>query len=253
MIVWVITPSGRFVAVALGVAGLLHLVRLVRWAGYRTLSDRLVLILHVAYAFVPAGFLLAALAAVDLVAPSAGIHAWTGGAIGSMTIAVMTRASLGHTGQALSASVATQFVYASIVIARWRGSARRSSRPFGPAVDRRGCGMGGGVSGLRTRLCAAAVRHASNTCPAAAARLSTRPAPRSVASPTTRPDSGDPFRGFVALGPQALGGPRAARRSCSRRSNGTGDVRSWAKDNGFQVSERGRIPSSVIEAYQAAH
>jgi uncharacterized protein involved in response to NO len=117
MIAWVITPSGRFAAAALGIAGLLHLVRLVRWAGYRTLSDRLVLILHVAYAFVPTGFLLAALAAVDLVAPSAGIHAWTGGAIGSMTIAVMTRASLGHTGQALSASLATQFVYASIVVA----------------------------------------------------------------------------------------------------------------------------------------
>lgn len=117
MIAWVISPSGRLVAGALGVAGLLHLVRLVRWAGYRTVSDRLVLILHVAYAFVPAGFLLAALAALDLVAPSAGIHAWTGGAIGSMTIAVMTRASLGHTGQALAASTATQFVYASIVVA----------------------------------------------------------------------------------------------------------------------------------------
>ncbi len=117
MIAWVVTPSGRFVAAALGVAGLLHVVRLARWAGYRTVSDRLVLILHVAYAFVPAGFLLAALSAVDLVAPSAGIHAWTGGAIGSMTIAVMTRASLGHTGQALSASIATQLVYASIVVA----------------------------------------------------------------------------------------------------------------------------------------
>lgn len=117
MLAWVMTPSGRFTAAALGIAGLLHLVRLARWAGERTVSDRLVLILHVAYAFVPAGFFLAALAALDLVAPSAGIHAWTGGAIGSMTIAVMTRASLGHTGQALSASVATQLVFASIVIA----------------------------------------------------------------------------------------------------------------------------------------
>ena len=117
MIIWVVTPSGRLVAGALALAGLLHLVRLVRWAGYRTVSDRLVLILHVAYAFVPVGFLLAALSALDLVAPSAGIHAWTGGAIGSMTIAVMTRASLGHTGQALSASIATQFVYASIIVA----------------------------------------------------------------------------------------------------------------------------------------
>lgn len=117
MLAWVFAPSGRVVAGALCVAGLLHLVRLVRWTGYRTFSDRLVLILHVAYAFVPAGFLLSALSAVDLVAPGAGVHAWTGGAIGSMTIAVMTRASLGHTGQALSASALTQAAYAAIVVA----------------------------------------------------------------------------------------------------------------------------------------
>jgi len=117
LVAWIANPSGRLVAAALAFAGLLHLVRLARWAGYRTVSDRLVLILHVAYAFVPVGFLLAALAAVDLVAPSAGIHAWTGGAIGSMTIAVMTRATLGHTGKPLSASIATQAIYAAIVVA----------------------------------------------------------------------------------------------------------------------------------------
>jgi uncharacterized protein involved in response to NO len=117
MVAWVFVPSGRFVAAALGIAGLLHLVRLVRWAGYRTFSDRLVLILHVAYAFVPAGFFLSALSCLELVVPSAGIHAWTGGAVGSMTIAVMTRASLGHTGQALSASISTQAVYAAVVVA----------------------------------------------------------------------------------------------------------------------------------------
>ena len=116
MIAWSMNPSGRLVAGALGIAGALHVARLVRWAGYRTASDRLVLILHVAYAFVPVGFFLTALSALDLVAHSAGIHAWTGGAIGSMTIAVMTRASLGHTGQALSASIGTQVVYASVVI-----------------------------------------------------------------------------------------------------------------------------------------
>ena len=117
MAAWVAAPSGRVVAGALGFAGLLHLVRLARWTGYRTFPDRLVLILHVAYAFVPVGFFLSALSALDLVGPGAGVHAWTGGAIGSMTIAVMTRASLGHTGQALSASVLTQGVYAAIVIA----------------------------------------------------------------------------------------------------------------------------------------
>ena len=117
MLAWVIAPSGRVVAGALGVAGFLHLIRLGRWAGYRTFSDRLVLILHVAYAFIPAGFFLSALSALDLVVPSAGVHAWTAGAIGAMTIAVMSRASLGHTGQALSASALTQMIYASIVIA----------------------------------------------------------------------------------------------------------------------------------------
>ncbi|PDT75868.1 NnrS family protein [Bradyrhizobium sp. C9] len=117
MAAWVMFPTGRSTAGALAAAGLLHFARLVRWAGDRTFSDRLVLILHVAYAFVPVGFFLSGLSAVDFVAPGAGLHAWTGGAIGSMTIAVMTRASLGHTGQALKASGLVQAVYAAIVIA----------------------------------------------------------------------------------------------------------------------------------------
>lgn len=81
------------------------------------MADRLVLILHVAYAFIPVGFFLTALSALGGAAAGAGVHAWTGGAVGTMTIAVMTRASLGHTGRALSASWATQAVYLSIVVA----------------------------------------------------------------------------------------------------------------------------------------
>ena len=75
------------------------------------------LILHVGYAFVPLGFLLAGAAAFDLGAQSAGIHAWMVGAAGTMTLAVMTRASLGHTGNALAASAVTQAIYAAVVIA----------------------------------------------------------------------------------------------------------------------------------------
>ena len=117
LLAWVVVPVGSPVAAALFAAGLLHLVRLGRWAGYRTASDRLVLILHLAYAFVPVGFMLSSLSALELTAAGAGVHAWTGGAIGSMTIAVMTRASLGHTGQPLSASVATQGIYAAVTVA----------------------------------------------------------------------------------------------------------------------------------------
>ena len=161
MIAWVVTPSGRFVAAALGVAGLLHVVRLARWAGYRTVSDRLVLILHVAYAFVPAGFLLAALSAVDLVAPSAGIHAWTGGAIGSMTIAVMTRASLGHYG---AGALGVHCDAARLRVDRRRraGADMCGARagPCDPAACDLGRCVGGGVSRLRVRLRSAAVRRA---------------------------------------------------------------------------------------------
>jgi uncharacterized protein involved in response to NO len=114
---WCVQPVGRVTAAALAGAGLLHMLRLVRWAGDRTGRDRLVLILHVGYLFVPLGFLLAGAGAANLITTDAGIHAWMVGAAGVMTLAVMTRASLGHTGKALVASPATQAIYAAIVIA----------------------------------------------------------------------------------------------------------------------------------------
>jgi uncharacterized protein involved in response to NO len=114
---WVASPAGRFTGTALAIAGLLHLVRLGRWAGDRTWRERLVLILHVGYAFVPSGFLLNAMSAFELVPAGAGIHAWMVGAAGTMTLAVMSRATLGHTGQPLTASGATQAIYAAIIVA----------------------------------------------------------------------------------------------------------------------------------------
>ena len=48
----------------------------------------------------------------------------------------------------------------------------------------------------------------------------------------------------------------AASNGRKRRRSGQQDysgVREWAKQNGYQVSERGRVPASVLEAYEAAH
>jgi uncharacterized protein involved in response to NO len=115
--VWVVSPAGRLTGAGLAIAGLLHLVRLGRWAGDRTWRERLVLILHVGYAFVPLGFLLNAASAFELVPVGAGIHAWMAAAAGVMTLAVMSRATLGHTGQRLTASATTQAIYAAIIIA----------------------------------------------------------------------------------------------------------------------------------------
>jgi uncharacterized protein involved in response to NO len=117
LLAWIAAPESRITGAALALAGLLHLVRLARWAGDRTVRERLVLILHVGYAFVPIGFLLNAAAAFGLVLPSAGVHAWMVGGAGIMTLAVMTRATLGHTGQPLTASFATQAIYLAIVVA----------------------------------------------------------------------------------------------------------------------------------------
>lgn len=111
---WVALPENKVAGCALLVAAIMHGLRLTRWAGDRTASDRLVLVLHVGYAFVPFGFALVGLSILDpaAVPESAGTHAWTAGAMGMMTLAVMTRASLGHTGLPLAAGRGTQIIYA---------------------------------------------------------------------------------------------------------------------------------------------
>jgi uncharacterized protein involved in response to NO len=114
---WIVSPGSHFTGTTLAIAGVLHLVRLARWAGDRTWRERLLLILHIGYAFVPIGFLFNAASAFGLVVPSAGIHAWMAGAAGIMTLAVMSRATLGHTGQQLTASATTQAIYAAIIVA----------------------------------------------------------------------------------------------------------------------------------------
>ena len=115
---WVVAPDEAATGLVLIAAGLIHAVRLARWAGDRTFADRLVLILHVGYTFVVIGFVLTGLAALWPAVPqSAGIHAWTAGAIGVMTLAVMTRATLGHTAQPLAASPGTQTIYLFAVVA----------------------------------------------------------------------------------------------------------------------------------------
>lgn len=116
---WSFFPDSTATGVLLVAAAVFNAVRLGRWAGDRTLSDPLVLILHVAFAFVPLGLLLAGLTvfAPDWIPPVAGIHAFAVGAIACMTLAVMTRATLGHTGRDLKASGGTCAVFVAIIIA----------------------------------------------------------------------------------------------------------------------------------------
>lgn len=100
-------------------AGLVHLVRLWRWRPLATGGEPLLWVLHLAYLFVPLGFLAAGVGLfLDLPGLAlAATHVWTVGAIGLMTLAVMTRATRGHTGRQLTAPPDTVAIYAFVVVA----------------------------------------------------------------------------------------------------------------------------------------
>lgn len=116
---WVVVPQSAATAALAGIAGLVQAGRLLRWAGDRARGEPLVLVLHVAYGFIPLGFLLLAASALapELAMQAAAAHAWGAGAIGLMTLAVMSRATLGHSGRPLAASPATVAVYALAIVA----------------------------------------------------------------------------------------------------------------------------------------
>lgn len=120
LVLWIAVPEQGWTGAALLAAGVANFWRLARWRGWATRSDRLVLVLHAGFFFAALGFLFAGAHALwpDLVPSSAaGIHVWAVGAIGTMTLAMMTRATLGHTGHDLVASKATQLVYLAVVVA----------------------------------------------------------------------------------------------------------------------------------------
>jgi uncharacterized protein involved in response to NO len=115
---WVAAPQSlavQWLALAAGVAlGL----RLSRWRGLASVREPLLFVLHAGYGWLAFGLaLLGVSGLVPLVPHSAALHALTVGAIGTMTLAVMTRATLGHGGRPLSAGRATLLVYLLVTLA----------------------------------------------------------------------------------------------------------------------------------------
>jgi uncharacterized protein involved in response to NO len=108
---WIGWPDSPVAGTLLVVAGAAGFARLARWRGQRAGAEPLVWSLHLGFAWLPAGLLLTGLAPLAGLPAAAGIHALTAGAIGAMTLAVMTRASLGHSGRPLAADRATTAIY----------------------------------------------------------------------------------------------------------------------------------------------
>ena len=129
LLAWMAAPGALLTAIGLALAGGLHLVRLARWAGDRTVREPLLWVLHLGYAFVPLGALALAAARITpaLATNAAAQHLWMAGAIGLMTLAVMTRATRGHSKRELSAGPGTAALYLALLTAV---AARVASGPW---------------------------------------------------------------------------------------------------------------------------
>ncbi|MCE3256100.1 MAG: NnrS [Nitrobacter vulgaris] len=118
MIGWAIFPEIWPFGWLLLLGAALNLWRLGRWRGMAARAEPLLTVLHTGYLWVIVGAALLGVSMLtDHVPQAAAIHALTAGAIGTMTLGVMTRVSLGHTGRALTADRITALIYLLVVLA----------------------------------------------------------------------------------------------------------------------------------------
>lgn len=115
---WVAAPYSAATSVLLTLSGAAAALRLSRWRGLATLREPLLFVLHAGYGWLAFGLAYLGLNGLfEWTAAGAPLHALTVGAIGTMTLAVMTRATLGHTGRPLGAGPATVAIYLLVTVA----------------------------------------------------------------------------------------------------------------------------------------
>jgi len=148
LLAWLSGPAEAPIGALILLAAVMQAARLARWSGIRTVADPLVLILHVGYAWVPVGLALLGLSLMNLVPRSAAIHALTAGAMATMILAVMTRASLGHTARDLKANAATTLLYVLVTA----GAVLRVAAALGLMNTRIGLDVAGSAWGAALLL-----------------------------------------------------------------------------------------------------
>jgi uncharacterized protein involved in response to NO len=112
---WTFAPQSMLTAITALSAAALQTARLIRWRGWTVLAEPLVSILHGAYAFVPLGLASIGLSALGVIDATSTLHILTVGLIATMMLAVMTRATRGHTGRDLTASKITSTAYLALI------------------------------------------------------------------------------------------------------------------------------------------
>jgi uncharacterized protein involved in response to NO len=112
---WIVQPHSMVTGWLFVAAGLANLGRLARWYGWLTWREPLVLILHVGYGWFALSLFILGISILGIGLPEEdAVHAFTAGAVGAMTLGVMTRASLGHTGRPRNAGPLTVCIYTLI-------------------------------------------------------------------------------------------------------------------------------------------
>lgn len=102
LIAALVAPASPATALLAAVAAAAHAIRLAGWYTPKFWSVPLLWILHLGYAWIPLGFALLALSTAGWnTAAGSALHAFTAGAIGALTLGMMARVSLGHTGRQL--------------------------------------------------------------------------------------------------------------------------------------------------------
>lgn len=128
-VAWTVQPQAMVTGGLLVAAGLSNLGRLLRWYGWVTWREPLVLTLHLGYGWLAFSLLVLGCAILGWGLPATdAVHAFTSGAVGVMTLAIMTRASLGHTGRPKHAGPLTVCIYILV-------NAGAMLRVFGPSFD----------------------------------------------------------------------------------------------------------------------
>jgi uncharacterized protein involved in response to NO len=118
LIVWVLAPQHPATGILGAGAAVVHAVRLLRWRGWRSLASASVTVLHIGYGWIAVGFILLGLHVLnpDRFSQAAAVHAWTIGAIGTMSIAIMSSMIRKHSRRPFSRNGAAAAAFVSITV-----------------------------------------------------------------------------------------------------------------------------------------
>ncbi|MDD1607500.1 MAG: NnrS family protein [Methylococcaceae bacterium] len=109
--------SGTLLAIAAVAAGVINIARVACWYNGKIWYVPLLWVLYVGYGWLILGFLFTALSAYTVVSASLALHAFTLGGIGILTLGMMARVALGHTGRVMKASNAIALAFVLLNLA----------------------------------------------------------------------------------------------------------------------------------------